>query len=129
MTGILLSLPFKVISFFGVSLQSTVKLLPHSSSVSPHPSYPHNILLDLHIFPLLHCPDRLAISFKSVTFDVKWCGPERLQPLTHKNTHARGGLDVEGKVRLTLRGPNHPLSLSGLLAQSHLIESVYVREM
>lgn len=57
---------------------------------------------------------------------MKWRGPESLQPLTHKNTHARGGLDVEGKVRPTLRGPNHPLSLSGLLTQSHLIECVYV---
>lgn len=31
---------------------------------------------------------------------------------------------MQGKVRPTLRGPNHPLSLSGLLAQSHLIVCV-----
>lgn len=86
--------------------------------------------IDFLMFPpfslsslLLH-PVSLASSFKSVTFDVKWRRPERSQPLTHKNTHAHGGLDVEGKVRPALRGPNHPLSLSGLLTQSHLIGSV-----
>lgn len=39
-------------------------------------------------------------------------------------THMCTWLDVQGKVRPTLRGPNHPLSLSGLLAQSHLIVCV-----
>lgn len=82
--------------------------------------------LSAHLPPLpsFSIPVCLAISFKSVTFDVKWSRPERLQPLTHKNTHAHGGLDVEGKVRSSLQGPNHPLSLSGLLTQSHLIECV-----
>lgn len=112
--------PFSVISFFVFFLQPTVKqkssvfLTSFLSSLS----FPSS--------PLFHRPVCQAISFKSVTFDVKWRGPESLQPLTHKNTHAHGGLDVEGKVRSTLRGPNHPLSLSGSLTQSHLIECVCV---
>lgn len=86
--------------------------------------FPPRIPFSLSVFSFLLLPVSLAISFKSVTFDVKWRRPESSQPLTHKNTHAHRGLDVEGKVRPALRGPNHPLSLSGLLTQSHLIGRV-----
>lgn len=105
------------ISLFLFKIVVTFAFLPNFTHFPPCPSPPtlvsHSILLSVRASHLSR-------------WHLMWGGaqPMSLQPLTHKNTHVHGGLDLDGKVRTSLWGPNHPLSLSGSLMQSDLIESV-----
>lgn len=65
----------------------------------PYFTYPQLFLSLLCPSLLHHHPVCLGVSFKSVTFDVKWREPESLQSLTHKNTCAwRTGCGRKGQA-------------------------------